>query len=437
MTPSQGLARCRELKIRTASRAADSSATAALFDYAWSISRFVEQTAPGLCTVALDSTQPPRGAAWLEGLARLNLIGHIGIAPNPDLALLAAHSTATSREVKTAGELGAVPLEILDPPPEIAAILHQWGIRTLRDFVRLGRAQLVERLGPAVLPLFDRAAGNLRRALRCTIPPETFAEEVEFENEIETLEPLLFMIRRFLEQLATRLEMIYRVIAETTLRLGMANGEAYVRLFKVPAPTNNVDVLFRMLHTHLENFRAGHPIVSLTLSATPARPARQQFGLFESALRDPNQFYETLARLTAVVGNDRIGSVALEATHRPDAFRVLPECFSAARLEKRGERKSAPNDRPLATTGLQLRRFRPPMPATVRGASPPSFIESREVTGGIIHHAGPIHLSGNWWCETDRAWDRHEWDIQLRDGPLCRIYQEHKTGTWFVEGIYD
>lgn len=437
MTPSQGLARCRGLKIRTASQAAESSATAALFDYAWSISRFVEQTAPGICTIALDPTQPSRSPAWLEGLARLHLIGHIGIAPNPDLALLAAQSTQTAREVSTAHELGAVPVGILNPPPEIAAILQQWGVHTLRDFVRLGREQLVERLGPAVLPLFDRAAGNLRRALRCRIPPETFAEEIEFENAIETLEPLLFMIRRFLEQLATRLEMIYRVIAETTLRLGMANGEAYVRLFKVPAPTNNVDVLFRMLHTHLENFRASDPIVSLTLSATPTQPARQQFGLFESALRDPNQFYETLARLTALVGHDRIGSVALEPTHRPDAFRLLPECFSPGPSDKQREAKVSPNDLSPATTGLQLRRFRPPVPATVRGESSPIFIESREVTGAVINQAGPMHLSGNWWCETERAWSRHEWDIQLRDGLLCRIYQEDNTGTWFLEGIYD
>jgi len=427
MTPSQGLARCRDLKIKTASRAAEDSAAAALFDYAWSLSRFVEQTAPGICTIALDDAQPRRCGAWLEGLARLNLTGRLGIAPNPDLALLAAQSTETSREIHAADQLGEVPIEILDPSPEIAAILHQWGIRTLSEFVRLGREQLVERLGPEVLPLFDRAAGNLTRPLRCTMPAESFEEQIEFENEIETLEPLLFMLRRFLDQLATRLEMIYRVIAKLTLRLGLGHGEEYLRLFKVPAPTNNVDVLFRMLHTHLENFRAEHPITALSLSATPSRPARQQFGLFESALRDPNQFYETLARLSALVGHERLGAVALEPTHRPDAFRFLPECFAAA----------PPNhDRPLAT-GLQLRRFRPPIPATVQAAPQPIFIESREASGTVIQHEGPMHLSGDWWCEPERAWSRNEWDVQLRDGPLCRIYEENHTGSWFLEGIYD
>src|SRR4029079_11181243 len=190
MTPSQGLARCRDLKIKTASRAAEDSAAAALFDYAWSFSRFVEQTAPGMCTIALDDAQPRRCGAWLEGLARLNLAGRLGIAPNPDLALLAAQSTETSREIHAADQLGEVPIEILDPSPEIAAILHQWGIRTLSEFVRLGREQLVERLGREVLPFFARAARNRTRPWRCPRPAESFEEKIDLKNEIEPLEPL-------------------------------------------------------------------------------------------------------------------------------------------------------------------------------------------------------------------------------------------------------
>jgi protein ImuB len=503
MTPSQGLARCRDLKIIKASHEAARCANAALFDYAWSISRFVEQTGPGICTVALDETQPHRGAEWREGLRQLNLHARIGIAPHPDLALLAAQSSHDWRAVDAANELGEISLEILEPSPAIAAIFRKWGIHTLHDFVRLGRERLVERLGAEVLPLFDRAAGNVERPLRCAMPAESFEEQIEFESEIETLEPLLFMVRRFVEQLTTRLQSIYRVIAELTLRLGLANGEEYVRIFKVPSPTGNVDVLFRMLHTHLENFRAVHPIASLSLSAAPTRPVRQQFGLFESALRDPNQFYETLARLSALVGHDRVGTVMLEPTHRPDAFRFLPECFGAPSTRAQNQHAAQKKNRSSAaaavmgsssaktdfrlTTGLRLRRFRPAVSATVSTEPTPNsgcgtedrenlrrriwklgnketeqleralyddataeknaghefrirkpvFIESREVTGAVIDHEGPMRLSGEWWCEGQRAWSRNEWDIQLRDGPLCRIYEEAASGAWFLEGIYD
>src|SRR5205807_2521652 len=98
----------------------------------------------------------------------------------------------------------------------------------------------------------------------------------------------------------------------------------YERIFKIPQPTNNADILFRMLHTHLENFTSKHPIVAIELEAQPSRSVRQQFGLFETALRDPMQLHETLARLIGLLGADRVGTPVLEETHRPDAFRMEP-----------------------------------------------------------------------------------------------------------------
>src|ERR1700756_5430699 len=172
--------------------------------------------------------------------------------------------------------------------------------------------------------MWERANGQSKRLLKLVRPPESFEESFEFENEIETAEPLLFMQRRFLEQLSVRLSAVYHVIKELTLRITFANKQVYERVFKISQPTNDVDLLFRMLHTHLENFKSDHPIVAVALSAEPIRPVSQQFGLFETALRNPHQLYETLARLTALVGNDRVGTPALEETHRPDAFRMEP-----------------------------------------------------------------------------------------------------------------
>src|ERR1043166_6642175 len=130
------------------------------------------------------------------------------------------------------------------------------------------------------------------------------------------------MLRRFLEQLALRLSAIYLVAKELNLRITFSNKQSYERSFKIPQPTNDVDLLFRMLQTHLENFKSEHPIIAVALTAQPIRPASKQFGLFETSLRNPSQLYETLARLTALLGVDRVGTPVLEETHRPDAFRM-------------------------------------------------------------------------------------------------------------------
>src|SRR2546429_4748368 len=175
---------------------------------------------------------------------------------------------------------------------QILAILHKWGIHTLGQLAALDKEQLGARLGPEAIRMWERANGQCHRVLKLVRPPESFEESFEFENEIETAEPLLFMLRRFLEQLAVRLRAIYLVAKELSLRITFANKQVYERVFKIPQPTNDVDLLFRMLQTHLENFKSEYPIVAVALSAHPSRAAREQFGLFETTLRNPHQLSE-------------------------------------------------------------------------------------------------------------------------------------------------
>ena len=439
---SQARARCPEVRIKLRSPEAERTADAALLETALTATPFVENTAPGICTLELKGDRLPDARALSTmlraRLAALDLDARLGFAPTADLALLAAQSAQDFREILNASELSDLPIAHLDPSSMLLEILGKWGIHTLGDFTALNRAALVERLGVEALPLHARATGRIERPLRCVSPPEIFEESIEFEHEIETLEPLLFMLRRFLEQLALRLEAVYLVVAELKLRFGFSVSEAqainlqsaicnlqsYERLFKIPSPTRDVEVLFRMLHTHLEGFTAAHPIVRLQLTATPARAAQQQFGLFESALRDPNQFYETLARLSALVGYDRVGVPVLEPTHRPEAFRLVPADFTAAPCAA---------DAAALPLGLALHRFRPPLPANVQIEQRPIFLHTTRLHGPIIAAHGPMLLSGDWWG--GQSWSRCEWDVQLGGGSLCRIYEQE--GAWFLEGVYD
>ena len=139
--------------------------------------------------------------------------------------------------------------------------------------------------------MWERASGKSQRLLKLVQPHEAFHESFEFEHEVETSEPLLFMLRRFLEQLQQRLSAQYHVAKELTLTISFTNKTAYERRFEIPQPTTDVNVLFRMLETHLETFTSEHPIVAVRLDAIPARPPRQQFGLFDTALRDPMQLH--------------------------------------------------------------------------------------------------------------------------------------------------
>ena len=324
---------------------------------------------------------------------------------------------------------------------EIIAILHKWGIHTLGQLAALDKEQLGARLGPEAIRMWERANGRSNRLLKLIRPPESFEESFEFEREIETAEPVLFMLRRFLEQLAVRLAAIYLVAKELTLRITFANSrqdepavagkQSYERVFKIPQPTNNVDLLFRMLQTHLENFRSKHPIVAVALSAEPIKPAGEQFGLFETTLRNPHQLSETLARLTALLGNDRIGTPVLEETHRPDAFRMQPFSWAVVSAVSSGE---TPRALRTGHATAALRRFRPALSTSVlQDEDTPAHIRSAEMSGKIIAQRGPYLLSGNWWDE--KSWRRAEWDLQLENGELVRAHE--RDGVWKIDGVYD
>ncbi|PYL81642.1 MAG: hypothetical protein DMF21_04730 [Verrucomicrobia bacterium] len=308
---------------------------------------------------------------------------------------------------------------------QILAILHKWGIHTLGQLAALDKEQLGARLGPEAIRMWERANGQSNRVLKLVRPPESFEESFEFENEIETAEPLLFMLRRFLEQLAVRLSAIYLVAKELTLRITFAGKHNYERVFKIPQPTNDVDLLFRMLHTHLENFKSEHPIIAVALSAQPIKPAREQFGLFEPTLRNPNQLYESLARLTAFLGADRVGTPVLEETHRPDAFRMEPFTWHGL--------PAHPIDK-MSMPRPALRRFRPAAPASVLlDEDTPAHVRGVDSCGKVVRQHGPYLSSGNWWDE--KWWARAEWDLQLENGVLCRSYES--VDGWKIVGIYD
>src|SRR6476646_8189550 len=324
--------------------------------------------------------------------------------------------TAISKS-KAAKERQAEIARVLD-------ILHRWGIETLGQFSALEKEAVAARLGPIGVDLWERATGKTTRLLKLVPIRESFEEAFEFENEIETSEPLLFMLRRFLQQFSLRLNAVHLVISELQLEIIFSDKNQYAHRFKIPEPTNNVETLFRMLHTHLENFTSLSPIVAVALNAETTKPSFAQFQLFETALRDPIRLTETLARLAGLLGSERVGTPILEETHRPDAFRMEP--FSWQLPEMKTELPPLP--------GAVLRRFRSPLPAVVGLAkNTPAFLQSPRVQGAIRARTGPYFLSGNWWDE--KTWDRAEWDVELENGAVCQC---HSTGgQWSLDGIYD
>ena len=126
MTPSQALARCLSVVIKARAHMQEESIEEILVQCAFTLSPFVETTAPGICTVQFTAnrnlnkkTRHGESLLWrisrvIQHLAECEIRAQAAIAPTPDTSLLAAHLARPVLQVEDAKEfLAPLPIETL------------------------------------------------------------------------------------------------------------------------------------------------------------------------------------------------------------------------------------------------------------------------------------------------------------------------------------
>ena len=136
----------------------------------------------------------------------------------------------------------------------------------------------------------------------------------------------------------------------------LEGGRQHRRAIRPALPSVDRKFLLKLLQLEI----AAHPpqaaVLSLTLTAEAGQSSKVQLGLFAPQTPEPSRLDVTMARLKAIVGEDRVGSPVLEDTHRAGSFRM--EGFLVVRQSYRG---SKAQQRPR----MALRRMRPPVPVRV------------------------------------------------------------------------
>ena len=116
MTPSQGLARCLSLIIKSRALEQEKIASEILLQHAATLAPEIEATAPGVCTVHFTSTKNCRDNAErvVRQLVQLQLTAQAGLAATPDLSFLAARLARPVLQIDDPKKfLGALPIETL------------------------------------------------------------------------------------------------------------------------------------------------------------------------------------------------------------------------------------------------------------------------------------------------------------------------------------
>lgn len=439
LTVSQGIARCPHLGVVAPSPVDAQLVDEALFAAVYAHAARVEKSAPGMVLANLRGTAGDpvdRGRAILAALKASGLHGGVGIAPEARHARYAALLTDAATPLRAVTQIAEIlphlPLSLVTDDPDLRAIFRPWGLRMAADFVALPRAEVANRLGAAGARLWDELTGRRPYLLDPVEPPPEFVAALELEEALESLEPLRFLLRRFLETLAARLEDAAQVAATLLLRLGLDDGGDDTKCFRLPVPTRDVATLERVLHTHLEQVSLTAAVVSVSLEVGPTDPAERQETLFQARVKNPWRFADTLDRLAGLVGSDHLGAPAIAPTWRPGAFV----------LQAVARELDPPTDAPAAEIppgphGPALRRFRPPWPVRVRveEGAPAAWEhdERAREPEQVVALRGPWRGSGTWWDA--QAWEQEEWDVITARGGAWRLARQGKR--WQLEGRYD
>jgi protein ImuB len=116
MTPSQALARCSDLIIKSRSAAQEKMIEDIVLHYAFTLSPYVEATGPGLCTVQFSNKRQVlrKVSAVIEQLGECEITAQAGIAELAETSFLAAHLARPVLEVDETNKfLAPLPIDIL------------------------------------------------------------------------------------------------------------------------------------------------------------------------------------------------------------------------------------------------------------------------------------------------------------------------------------
>jgi len=354
----------------------------------------------------------------------------------------------------------------------------RWGVKTLGELASLPAADLVARLGRPARAWQAMARGEDLRPLVPMLEDERFEASLDLEWPIADLEPLSFVLTRLLEPLSTRLERRDRGAAVLHVLLRLVTRDTCARRLELPTPMRDVRALRTIALLDLETHPAEAAIdrVTIVIDPTPGRVV--QHTLYARAQPTPEQLSTLLARLGALMGQDRFGAPAAVDSDRPGAFAMAPFATEhndqrrarGTRRENVLENLSASSAGSTLNVVSALRRCRQPVPARVAvvdGRPVRVTTERRGFPGGnVVQAAGPWRTSGEWWSggsgksggsggsdaegsvsSTDQTypahlpyqagWNRDEWDVSLSDGAVYRVFRDRDAERWFIDAIVD
>jgi protein ImuB len=347
----------------------------------------------------------------------LELTARSAITPSTLASLWLARAGGTVQDegppdaVMLAKQLSDVPIACTAWDETLLQTLRAMGVAKVGELLRLPRAGLVRRFGPAVVHALDIALGKQPAPRRAFVPKQRFRARSDFETEIDNttylqcaLEPLIERCARFLRERQAgvqrlRLRLRHREGPATEVSLGLASITSEQRRL--------LDVAFQKLERlELKAPVRGMELISGSLRALSAESLDAFAGLTGASGRDTAP--QLVERLRARLGEEAVYGFCLIPEHRPEAaWRRVRELRAAAASQ------------PILAEG---------MPRPVWLLDPPLPWSKPEIL------QGPERIESGWWDGKGVARDYYV--AHRRHGTKLWVFQERHSKRWYLHGVF-
>jgi protein ImuB len=368
-------------------------------------------------------------AAIRRGVREMGFHATLGIAPTPLAARLFARAEAHGLQVRSClavadlrERLADLPLFLLEWDGKILARLTDLGVVRLRDLLELPGEGVARRFGAETLLCLDRLMGRVADPREPYAPPPRFRARLELPAEAESVEALLFPLRRMLVEFEGSLRGRGAGVQRLALSLEHVRRKRTRLELEFSSPEREADFILSIAREKLGRLTLAAPTVALEMRAEALLPYTPRSTAWLPGPRENALDRERLIeRLGARLGPERVFGIAIANDHRPDT-NWAPAFAGVTRHCLPGEGRG-----PINSARPTWLLHRPQRLITQDGA--PTF------QGRLELLAGPERIEAGWWDGEEVSRDYYV--AANPRGEAYWIFREHRDAqSWYVHGVF-
>lgn len=414
MDITTAMVRCPSIKAIKRSRPQEKQALQALASWSEQFSSFV----------TLDAQ---RWMIWIEIGASLHYFGGLnsllekitrgihelgysfstGIAPTSEAAaLLSQHHDMQPildiHHIKLV--LSSLPIHLLGVSANILNSFRDVGWQYIGEVLNTPRDQLARRFGVEITHHLQKLLGETADPREVYRTPATYRRRFELSFAVNSVEPLLFPLKRILSELQGYLRSRDTALQELQLTLLHEKHDNTVLQLCTTQPQRDAQALWLLLREMLERTVLPEAVVELIITVKQfVSPNNTQLDFFDDKAKHEQSWSMLLDKLRARLGKNAVKHLGLQDDHLPEkAWCVVSD-------EK-------PNNQQLTSPQRPLWLMQPKQLHTL-----PSLLGK------------PERIECNWWSDDTQ---RDYYIAETTEGSRWWLYRDIQSSQWYLHGLW-